>query len=69
MEDLLETEEEVIISVRGVDKYVVIGLEKYARIRESELAMAVKEARADYVAGRTITESVDDHMTRVTDEI
>ena len=69
VEDLLETEEEVIISVRGVDKYVVMGLEKYARIRESELAMAVKEARADYAAGRTITESVDDHMTRVTDEI
>ena len=69
VEDLLETEEEVIISVRGVDKYVVMGLEKYARIRESELAMAVKEARADYAAGRTITESVDDHMTRVTDEV
>jgi len=69
VEDLLETEEEVIISVRGVDKYVVMGLEKYARIRELELAVAVKEARADYVAGRTITESVDDHMTRVTDEI
>ena len=69
VEDLLKTEEEVIISVRGVDKYVVMGLEKYARIREAELAMAVKEARADYAAGRTITESVDDHMTRVTDEV
>ena len=69
VEDLLETEEEVIISVRGVDKYVVMGLEKYARFRESELAMAVKEARADYEAGRTITESVDGHMTRVTGEI
>ena len=69
VEDLLETEEEVIISVRGVDKYVVMGLEKYARFRESELAMAVKEASADYVAGRSITESVDDHMTRVIDEI
>ena len=69
VEDLLETEEEVIISVRGVDKYVVMGLEKYARIRESELDMAVKEARADYEAGRTTTESVDDHMKRVTDEI
>jgi len=33
------------------------------------LDMAVKEARADYEAGRTFTESVDDHMKRVTDEI
>jgi prevent-host-death family protein len=69
VEDLLETEEQVIISVRGVEKYVVMGLEKYARLRESELDMAVKEARADYESGRTITENVDDHMKRVVDEI
>ena len=69
VEDLLETEEQVIISVRGVEKYVVMGLEKYARLRESELDMAVKEARADYEAGRTIMENVDDHMKRVVDEI
>jgi len=69
VEDQLETEDQVIISVRGVDKYVVMGLEKYARLRESELDMAVKEARADYEAGRTITENIDDHMKRVVDEI
>lgn len=69
VEDLLETEEEVIISVRGVAKYVLMGLEKYAKLRESELDMAIKEARADYEAGRVVTESVDDHITRVTDEI
>jgi prevent-host-death family protein len=69
VEDLLETEDQVIISVRGVDKYVVMGLDKYAKIRESELDMAVKEARADYAAGRSSRESVDDHMKRVVDEI
>lgn len=69
VEDLLETEEQVIISVRGVEKYVVMRLEKYARIREAELDMAVKEARADYEAGRAISESIDGHMKRVTDEI
>jgi len=69
VEDALKTEEQVIISVRGVDKFVVMGLEKYARIREAELEMAVKEARSDYMAGRATTESVDEHMKRVTDEI
>ncbi len=69
VEDLLRTEEEVIISVRGVDKYVVMGLEKYARIRESELDMAVKEARADYEAGRINSESIEEHMNRMTDEL
>ena len=69
VEDRLENEEEVIISVRGQDKYVVMSLEKYARLREFELDMAVMEARADYEAGNIITESVDDHMKRVTDAL
>jgi hypothetical protein len=31
--------------------------------------MAVMEARADYEAGNIITESVEDHMKRVTDAL
>jgi prevent-host-death family protein len=69
VEDRLEDEEEVIISVRGKDRYVVMTLEKYARLREFELDMAVMEARADYEAGNSITESVEDHMKRVTDAL
>jgi len=69
VEDQLENEDEVIISVRGKDRYVVMSLEKFASLREFELDMAVMEARADYEAGNTITESVDDHMKRVTDAV
>ena len=69
VEDRLENEEEVIISVRGKDRYVVMSLEKYARLREFELDMAVMEARADYEAGNITTESIEDHMKRVTDAL
>jgi prevent-host-death family protein len=69
VEDRLKSDDEVIISVRGQDKYVVMSLEKYSRLRECELEIAVKEAQADYEAGRVITESVDDHMKRVTDAV
>ena len=69
VEDRLKSNDEVIISVRGQDKYVVMSLEKYSRLREHELDIAVQEAQADYKAGRVITESVDDHMKRVTDAI
>jgi prevent-host-death family protein len=69
VEDRLENEEEVIISVRGKDSYVVMSLEKYARFREFELDMAVMEARAYYEAGHVITESVEDHIKRVTDAL
>ena len=69
VEDRLENDEEVIISVRGKDRYVLMSLEKYARLREFELDMAVMEARADYEAGNIITESVEDHMKRVADAL
>ena len=69
VEERLNTEDEVIITVRGQDKYVVMSLEKYSRLREYELDIAVQEARADYEAGRVITESVDDHMKRVNDAL
>jgi len=69
VEERLEDEEEVIISVRGKERYVVMTLEKYTRLREFELDMAVMEARADYEAGHNITESVEDHMKRVTDAL
>jgi len=69
VEDRLKNEEEVIISVRGKDRYVVMTLEKYARLREFELEMAVMEARADYEAGHIITVSVEEHMKRVTDAL
>ena len=69
VEERLKTEDEIIISVRGQGKYVVMSLEKYSRLREYELDLAVQEARADYEAGRVITESIDEHMKRVTDAV
>ena len=67
VEERMKREEEVIISVRGKDRFVVLSLEKYARLREHELDLAVQEARADYETGRVVTESVDEHMKRIFD--
>jgi PHD/YefM family antitoxin component YafN of YafNO toxin-antitoxin module len=69
VEARLQVDEEVIISVRGKDKYVVMDLEKYAKLREYELAIALQEARADVDAGRYSIGSVSDHMLQVTDEL
>jgi len=68
VETRLKDDEEVIISVRGKDRYVVMDLDKYARLREYELTVALQEARADVEAGRTISESVAEHMQRVTND-
>lgn len=69
VEDCLKHGEEAIISVRGRDLYVVIDIEKYAKLREYELAAALQEAKADVEAGRYTTESVADHMKRMTDGV
>jgi len=69
VESRLKVDEEVIISVRGQDRYVVMDLEKYAKLREYELAVALQEAKADVEAGRYNTESVADHMKRLGDEV
>ena len=65
----LKHQEEVMISVRGQDRYVVMDIEKYAKLREYELAAALQEALADVEAGRSHKESVADHIKRVTDGI
>jgi hypothetical protein len=46
-----------------------MDIEKYARLREYELAIAVQEAKADVEAGRYNMDSVADHMKRVTDDL
>jgi PHD/YefM family antitoxin component YafN of YafNO toxin-antitoxin module len=65
----LEKESEVIISVRGESRYVVMTMEKYNELRESELCRAVHETRADYESGRIADRSVGDHMRRIDDEV
>lgn len=65
----LEADGEAIISVRGHDQYVVMTLEKYNALRESELTQAVREAREDYDAGRITSSSIAEHMRHLDDEL
>ncbi len=65
----LEVDDEAVITVRGESRYVVMTMEKYNQLRESELTQAVREARADYDAGRISDKSVEGHMQRLDNEI
>jgi hypothetical protein len=40
-------------------------LETYTRLREAELDQAIREARADYAAGRIADDSVESHLKRL----
>lgn len=69
VESMLKSDEEVIISVRGKDRYVVMAIEQYAKLREYELTVALLEAKADVADDRYNSDSVPEHMHRVADEL
>jgi PHD/YefM family antitoxin component YafN of YafNO toxin-antitoxin module len=69
IENNLGQEKEVIITVRGKERFVVMELEHYNYLRECELESALHQARSDVEAGRYVIESVDAHIKRVTDEL
>jgi PHD/YefM family antitoxin component YafN of YafNO toxin-antitoxin module len=61
---LFEKAEEVIINVRGKNKYVVIDMERYKELRAMELDKAYDNAMADIKAGRYTTD-VDAHLHEI----
>ena len=69
LNNAMSEEGEAVITVRGKSQYVVMTMEKYGSLREMELAQAVREAQADYEAGRVVDRTIDDHMRRLDDEV
>jgi prevent-host-death family protein len=65
IEKLLETEQEVVISVRGKPRYVVMDIATYEAMRDRELEAAWYQVREDVAAGRYRVETAADHLTRI----
>jgi prevent-host-death family protein len=57
---------EIIITVRGKSRFVVLPIEKYNNYREYELEVALNESKKDLKEGRYIKESVSKHIKRIT---
>ena len=69
IEQLLQDAQEVIISVRGKPRYVVMDIAHFDYLRECELEAAWAESRADVAAGRYRRESAEDHIARLKTEL
>jgi PHD/YefM family antitoxin component YafN of YafNO toxin-antitoxin module len=67
IQNALEEDSEAIISVRGKERYVVMDLEEYNRLRVCELEAALYETRQQIAADDFIEESVDEHIARIRD--
>jgi len=57
---------EIIITVRGKNKYVVLPIEKYNYLRECELEAALLETKRDIKEGKFVKEPVEKHIKRIT---
>lgn len=66
IESKLTDKKELIISVRGKEKYVIMDMQQYNYLRECELDAALHETRADYQDSKFVTESVENHIKRIT---
>ena len=69
IERLLQNEQEVVISVRGKSRYVVMDIAHYEFLRECEILAAWQQTRDDIAAGRVRRERADAHMARPQDEL
>ena len=62
----LSENHELLITVRGKEKFVVMDIKHYNYLRECELDAALHQAKIDYQDGNYITENVEDHIKRIT---
>ncbi len=69
IERMLQDAQEVVISVRGKPRYVVMDIAHYDFLRECEIAAAWAQTRADLAAGRYRHEGADAHVARIEGEL
>jgi PHD/YefM family antitoxin component YafN of YafNO toxin-antitoxin module len=65
IDDVTSNGYEAIITVRGKQKYVVMTMEEYNKLREYELEAAIIESERDIKKGEFKKGSVEDHLKRL----
>ena len=69
LDPILKENDEVVITIRGQSRYVVMDMDSYAHFRECELEAALLETKRELATGKFVSESVTDHIRRITDEL
>ena len=59
--------EEAVLTVRGKSTYVLMPIEKYNYYRECELETAINKTLQEIQQGKSVIETVDEHIKRITD--
>lgn len=65
----LETFDELIINVRGKNKYVVLDIERYKELRANELDLAYLKTIQDIEKGNFKSQSAKEHIEELKNEL
>lgn len=63
--ETLAGEAQAALLEASAKKYVVIQRERYAYLRECELADVLSQSKVDIAGGRFVSEMVEDHLKRL----
>jgi len=66
---MLEKADELVISVRGKNKYVVLDIERYNEFRQSELDIAHMKVMQEIKEGRYKSQTASEHIKDLLDEL
>jgi hypothetical protein len=67
--DLLRSFDELIINVRGKDKYVVLDIDRYKEFRKNELDIAYMQTMQDIESGNYKKQSAKEHIEELMNEL
>ena len=65
IDEIVTSSTEVIITVRGRQKYVILPIDEYNQLREFELDAAIQESKRDIKEGKFYTGTIEEHLKRV----
>jgi len=68
-DELFRKFDELVISVRGKKKYVVIDIDRYNEMRKAELEQAYQEVMKDYKNGNYKIVSAKEHIKNLEREL
>ncbi len=66
---LLDKFDELVINVRGKDKYVVLDIERYKAFREKELDLAYMQTMKEIEEGKFTVQSAEEHLAELKNEL
>ncbi len=66
-EKVLQKADEIIINVRGKNKYVVLDMERYNEFRQNELDLAYMKAMQEIKQGKYKVQTASEHVKELVD--